>query len=131
MAKFKKTITRTSEKARANAFIDGRGANANYTSGARTAQGFGYTGGVGKNGKAVSEKEGMRQAWRDNRKVSTYTSSKSGRMSTDGRSAGGTTWTFTQKDNDGNKVRQSGRSKMATRRQRYYDVRVGLGLSGG
>lgn len=107
------------------------GANANYTSGARTAQSFGYTGGVGKNGKAVSEKDGMRQAWNEKRNVKTYTRSATGRMSTNGRTAGGDTWAFTQKDSAGNKIRQSGRSKLASRRQRYYDVRVGLGLAGG
>lgn len=127
MAKFKKRITKTTEKARVNAFIDGRGPNANYTSGARTAQSFGYTGGVGKNGKAISEKDGMRAAWAENRNVSTYTSTKSGKMSTNGRTAGGSTWTFTDKE----RGRQSGRSKMATRRKRYYDIRVGLGLAGG
>lgn len=60
-----------------------------------------------------------------------YTQSTTGRMSIDGRRAGGSTWTMTQKDDDGNKIRQSGRSKIATRRQRYYDVRKGLGLAGG
>lgn len=125
--KFKRHITKTSEKARANAFIDGRGANASYTSGARTAQSHGYTGGVGKNGKAISEQDGMKNAWANNANVATYTSTKSGRMSTNGSSAGGTTWTFTDKENG----RQSGRSAMASRRQRYYDIRVGLGLAGG
>lgn len=126
-AKFKNRITRTSEKARANAFIDGRGTNANYTSGARTAQNFGYTGGVGRNGKAVSERDGMVDAWREGKEVKTYTQSRSGRLSTDGKKAGGSTWTFSDKENG----RQSGRSRMATRRQRYYDVRIGLGLTGG
>ena len=128
MAKrFKHIITRTSEKQRVDAFVDGRGRNANYTSGARTAQSFGYTAGVGKNGKAVSEREGMVNAWSEGRQVATYTQSRNGRLSTDGKRAGGRTWTFSDKGNG----RQSGRSKMATRRQRYYDVRVGLGLSGG
>lgn len=130
-SRFKKIVTRTSEKARANAFIDGRGSNANYTSGARTAQSFGYTGGVGRNGRAVTEQEGMRQAWNSNSRVRTYTQSVNGKMSTDGRIAGGSTWTFTDKDADGNKLSQSGRNKLATRRQRYYDVRLGLGLAGG
>ena len=56
-----------------------------------------------------------------------YTSSKRGRLSTNGKTAGGSTWTFSDKD----KGRQSGRSQIATRRQRYYDVRVGLGMAGG
>ncbi len=70
-------------------------------------------------------------AWANDTNVNTYTSSKQGRLSTNGRTAGGSTWTFTQKDSDGNKIRQSGRRSVATRRQRYYDVRVGLGMSGG
>lgn len=67
-----------------------------------------------------------------------YTSSKRGRMSTNGSTAGGSTWTFTPKNSDGSPVlkkdgtaRQSGRSQIASRRQRYYDVRVGLGMVGG
>jgi len=67
-----------------------------------------------------------------------YTSSKKGRLSTNGKTAGGSTWTFTPKNADGSPVlnkkgeaRQSGRSQVATRRQRYYDVRVGLGMVGG
>jgi hypothetical protein len=62
-----------------------------------------------------------------------YTSSKHGRMSTDGKRAGGSTWTFTPKNDDGSAVlkkdgtaRQSGRSQIATRRQRLYDVKAGL-----
>ncbi len=55
------------------------------------------------------------------------TSTKSGRMSANGKSAGGYTHTFSDKESG----RQSGRSKMASRRQRYYDVRIGLGLAGG
>ena len=62
----------------------------------------------------------------------TTSSSARGRMAVEGSTrAGGNTWTFTQKDDNGNTVRQSGRSQTATRRQRYYDVRVGLGLMGG
>lgn len=58
--------------------------------------------------------------------------SKTGRMAVEGSNrAGGNTWTFTQKDENGNTIRQSGRSSTATRRQRYYDVRVGLGMVGG
>lgn len=66
-----------------------------------------------------------------------YTSTKSGRLSIDGRRAGGLTHAQTPKNDDGSpvmkngKARQSGRSGLATRRQRYYDVRVGLSLSGG
>ena len=62
--------------------------------------------------------------WREGDMV---TSTKSGRMSINGRTAGGYTHAFTDKDNE----RQSGRSKIASRRQRYYDIRVGLGLVGG
>jgi len=68
----------------------------------------------------------MRDAWREGREVQTVTRSASGKMSANGRTAGGETWTFTNKDDEGNKVRQSGRSTVSNRRQRYYDVRVGM-----
>lgn len=124
--KFKTRQTKTTEKARVNAFLDGRSTNANYTSGARTVGDF-----RDDKGYRMSEQAGMQRAWENRQTVQTYTSSARGRMSTNGRTAGGSTWTFTQKDDDGNKIRQSGRSKIATRRQRYYDIRVGLGLAGG
>lgn len=58
--------------------------------------------------------------------------SATGRMAVEGSSrAGGNTWTFTEKDENGNTIRQSGRSGIASRRKRYYDVRVGLGMVGG
>ena len=69
----------------------------------------------------------MRNAWSSGSRVSTYTRSATGRMSTNGQTAGGSTWTFSDRENG----RQSGRSTMASRRQRYYDVRRGLGMVGG
>ncbi len=68
--------------------------------------------------------KGENGKWSD---VGGYTRSATGKLSTNGRTAGGSTWTFSDKD----KGRQSGRSQIATRRQRYYDVRVGLGMAGG
>ena len=56
-----------------------------------------------------------------------YTSSATGKMSTNGRTAGGSTQAFSR--SRGGKLGRRG--NLATRRQRYYDVRVGLGLSGG
>ena len=47
-------------------------------------------------------------------------------MSTDGRTQGGSTWTYTNRDMEGNLVSQSGRNKVATRRQREYDTRKGM-----
>lgn len=126
MKKFKYRDTTSKARARAVAFINGRGTNAAYTSGAQDAQSF-----KDAHGYNVSQHRGMVDAWNNNSRVKTYTRSARGRMSTNGRTAGGSTWTFTQKDSDGNTVRQSGRSKIATRRQRFYDVRVGLGLAGG
>lgn len=79
-------------------------------------------------GHGVLQKNAETGKWEEGRG---YTSSATGKLSTDGKRAGGSTWTFTQKDENGNTVRQSGRSKVATRRQRYYDVRVGMGLVGG
>lgn len=68
----------------------------------------------------------MQRAWETGENVPTYTRSRNGAMSTNGRTAGGSTWTYTNRDMDGNFVRQSGRSSIATRRQRNYDTRVGL-----
>ena len=68
----------------------------------------------------------MRNAWDEGRDVQTYTRSKSGRLSTDGRKTGGSTWTYTNRDMDGNMVSQSGRSKLSSRRQRDYATRVGM-----
>ena len=56
-----------------------------------------------------------------------YTRSVTGRMSVDGRTAGGSTQGFTDKD----RGKVSAKGQLLTRRQRYYQVRVGLGLSGG
>lgn len=52
---------------------------------------------------------------------------RSGRMAVEGETnaANARTWTMTQKDDDGNVIRQSGRSQTAKRAERYYDRRVG------
>lgn len=68
----------------------------------------------------------MRNAWDQNQNVQTVTKSKSGRMSVDGTKAGGSTWTYTNRDMDGNLVSQSGRSTLSNRRQRDYDTRAGM-----
>lgn len=131
----KNTETPSARKARREARANGRGANQAFTSGARSV--------MVSNDTAAA----MRERWdtnrvgisrasngrfqRDNGNVATYTSSSNGRMSTNGRTAGGMTWAMTAKDENGNTIRQSGRSQMATRRQRYYDIRKGLGLAGG
>ena len=73
----------------------------------------------------------QREAWDENKTVATHTRSKYGRMSTNGQTAGGNTHSFTNRDTRGNLIAQSGRGGLATRRQRYYDIRVGLGLAGG
>lgn len=136
--KFRNRITRSTERARAEAFTNGRGRNSAFTGGARTAQSFGLSNRIGRNGRPVqiSEQQGMVNAWDAARngqggRVATYGSSRNGRMSVNGRTAGGSTWTFTQRGADGALVRQSGRNRIATRRQRYYDVRRGLGMVGG
>ena len=77
-------------------------------------------------GYRISDQEGMRRAWENQSNVSTYTRSKNGMLSADGRKAGGSTWTYTNRDMDGNLVRQSGRDKISNRRQRDYDTRVGM-----
>lgn len=55
-------------------------------------------------------------------------STKNGLMSVEGsnNTKGAKTWTFTDRDMDGNLIRQSGRSQLSDRRQRNYDVRNGL-----
>lgn len=120
MAKVKSRLeTKSQRKARLNGYDNGRERNAAYTSGAREV-------GFPKDPKALNA-----EAWENGTQVQTYTSSKSGRMSDNGRTAGGYTHSFTKKDDDGNVEKQSGRGGVASRRQRYYDIRVGLGLSGG
>lgn len=70
--------------------------------------------------------QAMREAWQNRQNVATYTRSRNGAMSADGRKAGGSTWTYTNRDMEGNMVRQSGRSQIANRRQRDYDTRSGM-----
>ena len=77
----------------------------------------------------------MRRAWESGQNVQAYTRTPSGQMSVNGRNTkGASTWTFTPKNDDGTPVinertgqaRQSGRSQIANRRQRDYDVRKGM-----
>jgi len=76
----------------------------------------------------------MKRAWQRGENVPTYTKTKTGLMSVDGKKAGGSTWTYTPKNDDGSPVinektgeaRQSGRSEVSTRRQRDYDTRKGM-----
>lgn len=138
MAKRKDTRNRTNpnsntislQKARANAAIDGRGGRkAAFTGGARTAQQF-----KNSRGYNISEREGMINAWNTGSKVDTYTRTKSGLLSANGRDTKGAyTNAMTPKNDDGTPVlnakgeaRQSGRAEKANRRQRDYDVRKGL-----
>lgn len=115
------TNTVSQQRARINAGIDGRGANSAYTGGARTAQPL-----VNSRGYQLSELQGQQQAWNSGQQIQTITRTRSGKMSADGRRAGGNTWTFTNRDMDGNLVSQSGRKTLSNRRQRDYDVRVGM-----
>ena len=68
----------------------------------------------------------MRRAWESGENVQAYTRTASGRLSADGRRANGSTWTYTNRDMDGNFVSQSGRNRISTRRQRDYDTRAGM-----
>ena len=108
------TNTPSQRRARREARANGRGSNAAYTAGARSVD---YN---------QDNATAMRNAWETGQNVQTYTRSRNGQMSADGRRAGGSTWTYTNRDMDGNLVRQSGRSKIANRRQRDYDTRVGM-----
>lgn len=130
----KNTETPSAIKRRKEARDNGRDRNSAYTAGARSAS------------RGDDNAYAMMEKWRENQSnrgsngrykkkgtggnVQTITSSVTGRMSDNGRTAGGSTNTFTYRDENGE--RHSGRGgKLATRRQRYYDIRVGLGLAGG
>lgn len=121
----KQALSPSANRKRIENARDGRGKNQAYTSGARA---------VGFKNNSTGE---MVDAHAKREKVQTYTSSKRGRMSDGTKCKAGNniascrTWTMTEKDSDGNKINQSGRSSVATRRQRYYDETVGLGLAGG
>lgn len=115
------TNTVSQQRARINAGIDGRGQNAAYTSGARTAQPL-----INSRGYQLSELQGQQQAWNNGQQIQTVTRTRNGLMSADGRKAGGNTWTFTNRDMEGNLVSQSGRKTLSNRRQRDYDVRKGM-----
>lgn len=113
--------TRSNQSKRILAARNGRGRNAAYTSGAQETT-------SGERGQTQAQR--MMAAWNDGvntRDVQTYTRTRNGRLSANGRDTRGAyTWTQTNRDMDGNFVRQSGRSQMASRRQRDYDVRLGL-----
>lgn len=120
-APFKQRFTVAMQRRRAESLVNGRDRNAAYTSGAQEVNSF-----KDSSGKTISQKEGMRQAWQNKENVQTYTSTKSGKLSVDGKKAGGLTHSFTMKDDEGNVIKQSGRGKLATRRQRDYDIRAGI-----
>ena len=125
----KNTNTVSQQKARANSAINGKGGRiSSYTGGAQTAKSFTEKSApeIGFPGYTLSEEEGMRRAWQGAKSVPTYTRSKNGLMSVDGSSAGGSTWTYTNRDMEGNFVSQSGRNKIASRSQRNYDTRAGM-----
>ena len=84
-----------------------RNANQSYTAGGRQSQAY---------NKDTKEFE------------KTASSTKAGLMSVEGsnNTKGAKTWTMTEKDDNGNTVRQSGRSQVASRGQREYDVKKGL-----
>ena len=58
----------------------------------------------------------------------TASSTKKGLLSVEGsnNTKGAKTWTFTDRDMEGNLIRQAGRSQLSDRRQREYDVKKGL-----
>ena len=98
-------------KARREARANGRVGNAAFTSGARSVD------------MSQDNADAMRKAWEERQNVATYTRSKNGAMSVDGKKAGGSTWATTNRDMEGNFISQSGRKTIATRRQRDYDNR--------
>lgn len=110
----KNTETPSARKARKEARANGRGENSAFTSGSRSVD-FSQD-----NAKA------MQRLWENNTSNAVYTRSLNGKLSADGRKAGGNTWTYTNRDMDGNLVSQSGRKSLSTRRQRDYDTRVGM-----
>ena len=109
------TNTPSQQRARANAAIDGRTANAAFTAGARSVD------------TSQDNAKAMRRNWEERNKVDVYTKTSNGLLSANGRNTkDAKTWTFTDRDMEGNFKRQSGRSKMADRRQRDYDVKSGM-----
>lgn len=72
----------------------------------------------------------LSQAYDPNTKQFTKgaTSTKSGRLAVEGstNTKGARTWTFTNRDMEGNLISQAGRSQTSDRRQREYDVKKGL-----
>ena len=89
---------------------------------------------TGFKGYSISEQEANNRAWQSNRNLRVNTRTASGRLSIDGRTTNGAvTWAMTPKNDDGTPVlnkrgeaRQSGRSRVANRRQRDYDNRKAM-----
>lgn len=108
-------FSRTSINKRVNATVNGRVGRQAYTSGARS---------VNFDRDNVPS---MRQAWNSGENIGTYTRTSRGRLSANGKDTrGALTHTQTNRDMNGNLISQSGRSKLANRRQRDYDVRQGF-----
>ena len=129
-------MTRSQARTRAIALSNGRGRNQAYTSGARPVsykadnlQADISAWNEHNSSRNPSTGRFKKKGTGGNRQM--YGRSVTGRMSANGRTAGGVTHSFTKKDSEGTVEAQSGRGGLATRRQRYYDVRVGLAMAGG
>lgn len=122
------TETRGNIAARREARMNGRGRNSAYSVSREASL-------TNSRGYAISQQEANRNAWANNSRMAVYTRDGQGRMSINGKNtAGAKTWTMTPKNDDGSPVinsktgapRQSGRSQIADRAQRRYDVRAGM-----
>ena len=123
----KNTETPSARKQRREAREAGRGRNQAYTSGARAVN-------YRDDNRAANVKAwSLNKSGRDSKgrfsktenagKIDVYTRSATGKMSANGNTAGGSTWAFTERDDNGNLVRQSGRNKIANRNTRYQETR--------
>lgn len=126
------TNTISQQRARINAGIDGRGQNSAYTGGAKSVPVYDDLGGGLK--RLVHEDEANRRAWAGQSNKAVYTRTADGKLSINGKNTkGAVTNAMTPKNDDGSavigkdgKVRQSGRSSLANRRQRDYDNRKAM-----
>lgn len=125
-------VAREYGRGKNSVFTVNRSANPNMDNASNMAKAWNLAEGKARsrNAKGQYENKAVSQAKSN---VQTYTRSVTGRMSVDGRTAGGSTWAFTPRNDDGSPVvdskgrrKQSGLSKIADRDTRYREVKRSL-----
>lgn len=125
-------VAREYGRGKNSVFTVNRSANPNMDNASNMAKAWNLAEGKARsrNAKGQYENKAVSQAKGN---VQTYTRSVTGRMSVDGRTAGGSTWAFTPKNDDGSPVvdskgrrKQSGLSKISDRDTRYREVKRSL-----